>query len=57
VLEALSNCGGFRDFANTKKIVIMRGTQRLKFNYNEVIKGKHLDQNIQVQDGDYIHVP
>ena len=25
VLEALVNAGGFRDFANTKKIVILRG--------------------------------
>jgi|SRR5581483_5526269 len=33
VLEALSNAGGFRDFANTKKIVILRGSERFKFNY------------------------
>jgi polysaccharide export outer membrane protein len=57
VMEALSNSGGFREFANKKKIVIMRGTQRIKFNYNDVVKGKNLDSNILVQDGDQIYVP
>ena len=27
VLEALVNAGGFREFANTKKIVILRGSR------------------------------
>ena len=61
VLEALVNAGGFKDFANKKNIIIMRGTdmrgtQRIKFNYNEVIKGKHLEQNIYLQPGDIILV-
>lgn len=58
VLEALTNAGGFREFANTKKITIMRkGQPLIKFNYNEVIRGKNLDQNILVQSGDFINVP
>jgi polysaccharide export outer membrane protein len=57
VLEALSNAGGFRDFANTKKIVILRKGERLKFNYKDVTKGKNLDQNIYLENGDYIIVP
>ena len=57
VLEALVNAGGFKDFANTKKIVILRGSERLKFNYKDVVRGKNLDQNIQVQNGDQIIVP
>ena len=28
VLDAFANCGGFRDFANLKKIYILRGTER-----------------------------
>ncbi len=61
VLEALVNAGGFKDFANKKNIIIMRGTdmrgtERIKFNYNEVIKGKHLEQNIYLQNGDIILV-
>lgn len=57
VLEALTLAGGFRDFANKKKITILRGNQRFKFNYNDVIKGKNLSQNIVLQHGDYIIVP
>jgi polysaccharide export outer membrane protein len=57
VLEALTNAGGFREYANTKKIVILRGKERIKFNYNEVIKGKKMEQNIYLQNGDYIIVP
>ena len=57
VLEALVNAGGFRDFANKKKISILRGTERLKFNYQEVSKGKKMEQNIPLQPGDQIIVP
>jgi polysaccharide export outer membrane protein len=57
VLEALVNAGGFRDFANTKKIVILRGSERLKFNYHEVTHGKKMEQNILVKPGDQIIVP
>jgi polysaccharide biosynthesis/export protein len=57
VLEALVNAGGFREFANTKKIVILRGSERIKFNYREVTHGKKMDQNILVKNGDQIIVP
>lgn len=57
ILEALVNAAGFRDFANTKKIYLLRGSQRFNFNYKQVSKGKNLDQNIQVQNGDEIFVP
>jgi len=56
VLQALS-LSGLDPWAKKNKIVIMRGTERLKFNYNDVIKGKNLDQNIQLQHGDHIFVP
>ncbi len=57
ILEALSNAGGFRDFANTKKIRILRRGKILPFNYKDVSKGKNLDQNIYVESGDHIIVP
>jgi polysaccharide export outer membrane protein len=57
VLEALVNAGGFREFANSKKIVILRGSERLKFNYREVTKGKKMEQNILVRPSDQIIVP
>jgi polysaccharide export outer membrane protein len=56
VFDALSSVG-FRDFANTKKIVIIRGTTRLKFNYNDVLHGKHTEQNVLLEPGDTIYVP
>lgn len=56
VFDALNGAGGFRDFANKKGIVIIRGTQRIKFNYEEVLKGKKLEQNIFVENGDTIVV-
>ncbi|GIU76910.1 MAG: hypothetical protein KatS3mg005_0148 [Bryobacteraceae bacterium] len=56
ILQALSTAG-LGQWAKKNKIVIMRGTERIKFNYNEVIKGKKLEQNIFLQDGDHIFVP
>jgi len=57
ILEALVNAGGFRDFADTKKIVVLRGTARRSFNYKEVIKGKKTEQNVLLEPGDHIIVP
>lgn len=57
VFEAIGLAGGFRDFANKKKITIVRGVQRLKFNYNDVVKGKNLSQNVYLENGDKIIVP
>lgn len=56
VFEALSLAGGLTEFANKKKIVIMRGSERLYFNYNEVKKGRKLEQNIKLRNGDFIIV-
>ena len=57
VLEALSATGGFQQWAKRKKIVIIRGDKRHRFNYDEVIEGKNLSQNIVLQNGDVIVVP
>ena len=57
VLEALVNAGGFREFANPKKIIIMRGGKQYHFNYKEVTHGKKMEQNILLQPGDQIIVP
>jgi polysaccharide export outer membrane protein len=54
ILEALSHAGGFRDFANTKKIRILRGEKVYYFNYREVTNGKRLEQNIYLESGDQI---
>ncbi len=54
--EAITMAGGFREFANKKHIIIMRGDKRLKFNWTEVLKGKNLSQNINLENGDRIMV-
>jgi len=56
VLEALSNAGGFHVFANTRKIKILRGAVVFNFNYNDVTKAKHMEQNIYLENGDKIIV-
>jgi len=57
VFQALVNAGGFKDFANQKKItVIHENNERDYFNYKEVLAGKKLDQNIWVRPGDIIVV-
>lgn len=57
VLEALGKAGGFREFANVRKIVILRNGKRIPFNYKEVTQGKKMEQNIILEPGDYIIVP
>lgn len=61
VLQLISLAGGLDEYANTKNIMIMRrenGQQvALKFNYNDVRKGKNLKQNIELQAGDTVVVP
>lgn len=57
VFQALVNAGGFKDFANQRKItVIHENNERDYFNYKEVLAGKKLDQNIWVRPGDIIVV-
>ena len=61
VMQALSMAGGFSPFADLEHISILReqnGKQiRIKFNYKEVAKGKHLEENILLKRGDVIVVP
>jgi polysaccharide export outer membrane protein len=60
VLQAVSSAG-FTQFANPKRIYLLRtenGRQvKLPFNYKEVVKGQHPEQNIALQPGDTIVVP
>jgi polysaccharide export outer membrane protein len=60
VLQALSQAG-FTQFANLKAIYLLRtdnGKQvKLPFNYKEVVKGNHPEQNILLKPGDTLVVP
>ena len=57
VLQAISKAGGLQDFANQKKIYILRGSTKIPFNYKEVSQGKRMEQNILLQPGDQLFVP
>lgn len=61
VLQMLATAGGLMDFAKGDRIVIMRNqggkTETLKFNYKDVLKGKKLEQNVELRPGDTILVP
>jgi polysaccharide export outer membrane protein len=61
VIQALAQAGGLTDFAKKKQIYILRnddGKQmRLAFNYEAVVKGERMEQNIVLQPDDTIVVP
>jgi polysaccharide export outer membrane protein len=61
VLQALSMAGGGTPFANLNDIRILRrvdSSQRtLQFRYDDVARGKNLEQNIMLQAGDVVIVP
>jgi polysaccharide export outer membrane protein len=61
VLEAITTAGGFSQFANVKKIYILRKENgkevKYPFNYKEVIRGNAPDQNIVLRVGDRIVIP
>jgi len=57
ILQAISKAGGLQDFANAKKIYILRGSTKIPFNYKEVSQGKKMEQNILMQPGDQLFVP
>ncbi len=57
IFEAISKAGGLQEFANTRKIYVLRGDKRIPFNYKDVIHGKHMEQNIKLEPGDHIVIP
>ena len=62
VLDAIAIAGGLRDFAKSGKIYVLRisadgARARVEFNYKEVIKGRRLSQNVELQPRDTVVVP
>jgi len=61
VLQLISMAGGLNEFARTKDIVVMRTEngvpKAIKFNYEDVRKGRKLQQNIELRPGDTVLVP
>jgi polysaccharide export outer membrane protein len=61
VLQLIAVAGGMTEFAARDEIVLMRTvdgqTARHRVKYNEVLKGKNLEQNLVLQPGDTVVVP
>ena len=61
VLQLIAMAGGLKEFADGKNISLMRadgvGQVIFEFNYQEVLKRKNLQQNIELRPGDTIVVP
>jgi polysaccharide export outer membrane protein len=56
ILQAIAMAGGFTDFANRKDITVLRGSQRLKFNYKDAIDDDNTRAPLQLQPGDTVIV-
>jgi polysaccharide export outer membrane protein len=61
VLQAIALAGGFLPVAKPAETVVVRSTSEgstlFRFNYPEVIKGEHFNQNIMLKTGDVVVVP
>lgn len=61
VLQVLAEAGGLTEYAKKKKIYVLREENgkrnRYPFDYEAVIKGEHMDENIAVLPDDTIVVP
>ena len=61
VLQALAMAGGLNPFAKRNKIRVLRQegdkTLSFPFNYDDVVDGKRLEQNIMLKRGDVVVVP
>lgn len=61
VIEAVSQAGGFRDFAKTSKMYVLHTENgkrvRIPFNYNKAVSGKTPAQDVEISSGDAIVVP
>jgi len=61
ILQLMSMVGGFTDWANQKKILIIRNEngkeKRIIVNYKKIVKGQDPSANIILKSGDSIIVP
>jgi polysaccharide export outer membrane protein len=61
VLQALAMAGGLNPFAKRNSVKILRNeggvTKTLPFHYDDVVEGKHLEENIELKRGDVIVAP
>jgi polysaccharide export outer membrane protein len=57
VVQALAEAGGFGQFAKKDEILVIRGRQSFKVNYDRLEDGSDLAHNLLLQPGDTVIVP
>jgi len=61
ILQAISRAGGLTQFANGKKIFLMRNENHIQakypFSYKDVLDGRRAEENLTVKAGDTVVVP
>ena len=62
VIDAVASAGGLQEFAKSKKIYVLRTLpngqrERIKFEYNNVLKGKRGSKDLLLQTRDTVVVP
>lgn len=61
ILQAITSAGGLTQFANSKKIFLMRSQNQTQnkypFNYKDVLDGKKTEENLPLKAGDTVVVP
>src|SRR5690606_10378953 len=61
VMQALSMAGGMTPFAASNDIIVLRGQGKQQtatpFRYADVVRGRNLEQNIELIAGDIVVVP
>jgi len=61
IMQAISEAGGLTDYAKKKKIYILHQENgrefKIPFDYNAVLRGEHMEQNLTLTPGDTIVVP
>jgi len=61
ILQLIAKAGGVTPYAHRKSMFVLRqvegSKQKLSVNYNQIIRGKSPEQNINLQPGDTVVVP
>jgi polysaccharide export outer membrane protein len=61
VVQAIAVAGGFREYAKTNEVMILRGQGRsstfLRVNFDRLVSGRDSSQNVALEPGDTVLVP
>lgn len=54
LIQALAQAGGLTEFADESAIYVLRGTERIRFDYDDIIRGEKYTRDFLLQNGDVI---